>query len=316
VARKIRGQLAEIERKGRRFHVSVRLDAGAISDDNVNVGPSSDTVAVFPISVGTLVFTELDVAPESQPVEASGAYAAGTVEMLYDFGSAGGWGFTTDLNYYENWLDEQAYEARLVRGALGAKHASKQALFKGVVRAGRTWDGPDPLVDTVGVMPAYLRTFKPGGRRLYWISAVLAEHREYDTRNAYDGLYLGLEQTARLMLTDNASVFAGLRVADSNTDDSVFSYTGLSGIAGATAVLGRLSLSGSARYTYKDHDAREVLAPRDRVDKQWVLDAKATLRLFKNTGIELKHQRTDTVSTFDLYEYDRNVTMLGLWGRF
>ena len=316
VARKIKRQLAEIDRQGKRFHVSVRLDAGAIHDDNVNVGPSSDTVAVSPISMGPYVFTELSVDRESQPVDTSGAYAAATVETLYDFGQSGGWGAAADLNYYENWLDEQEYESRLVRVALGVKHASGKGIFKGVVRAARIWDGPDPLVDTVGIMPAYLRIFKPGGHRLYWVSALLAEHREYDTRNTYDGLYLGLEQTARLMLTDNTSVFAGLRVADNNADAAIFSYTGLSGVAGATVIWGRLNLSASARYTRNEHDAREVLAPRDRVDERLQLNAKATLRLFGKTGLELKHQYTDNASTFELYDYDRNVTMLGYWGRF
>ena len=44
--------------------------------------------------------------------------------------------------------------------------------------------------------------------------------------------------------------------------------------------------------------------------------AKATLRVFKNAGVEIKQQHTDNRSTFELYEYERNVTMVGLWGRF
>ncbi|MDP6630594.1 MAG: hypothetical protein QGH42_10265 [Kiritimatiellia bacterium] len=142
------------------------------------------------------------------------------------------------------------------------------------------------------------------------------EQRDYDTRDVYDGLYLGLEQTVRLMLTDMVSVYAGLRAADNDTDESVFAYSGLSGVLGSTITWKRLRLFASARYTYNDYDERETLAPRDRVDKTWLLNAKARLRLFGNTGIEVKQQVTESESTFDLYDYERNVTMVGLWGRF
>ncbi len=186
----------------KRFHIAVRIGAGAISDDNANVGPQDDTIAVSPLTVGSIIFTELTVAPESQPIDTSGAYASATVEMLYDFGRAGGWGWATDLNYYENGLDVEEEDSRLVKTVFGVKRATKQSLFRGNLYARRIWLGSDPLVDALGVQPVYLRRFKPGGHALYWVSALQVEQRDYDTRDVYDGLYLGLEQTARLMLTD------------------------------------------------------------------------------------------------------------------
>ncbi len=316
VARNIRKQLSELGRVDKRLHVSARIDAGTIADDNVNVGPRDDVIAVFPLTVGSTLFTELSVAPESQPIEVSGAYAAATLEMLYDFGRSGGWGLTTDLNYYENWLDETEEESRLVKAAFGAKRAAKRSLAKGELYARRIWLGSDPLVDAIGLQPVYLHRFKPAGRTLYWISAVQMEQRDYDTRNAYDGLFLGIEQTVRLMVTDHASVYAGLRGAHNDADAAVFAYRGLSGVTGATFTWKRLRLYASARYTHNDYDERETLAPRDRVDKIWLLNAKARLQLFGNTGIEVKQQHTGSDSTFDLYDYERNVTMVGLWGRF
>jgi tetratricopeptide (TPR) repeat protein len=167
VAENIRAHLDQIGRMDKRFHISVRVDAGAISDDNANVGPQDDTIAVAPLTVGSTIFTELAVAPESQPIDASGAYAAATVEMLYDFGRAGGWGWATDLNYYENWLDVEEEDSRLVKAVFGAKRATKQSLFRGNLYARRIWLGSDPLVDAFGVQPVYLRRFKPGGHALY-----------------------------------------------------------------------------------------------------------------------------------------------------
>ena len=316
VAGNVREQLSKLDRMDKRFHISTRFDAGAISDDNVNVGPRDDDIAVSPLTVGSTVFTELSVAPESQPIDASGAYAAATIEMLYDFGRSGGWGWTTDLNYYENWLDKEEEDTRFAKVAFGVKRATKRSLFKGNLYTGRIWLGSDPLVDTIGLQPAYLLTFKPGGRSLYWISALQIEQRDYDTRDVYDGLYIGIEQTARLMLTDHASVYAGLRLADKDADEPVFAYSGLSGVTGTTLTWKRLRLYASARYTRNDYDARETLAPEDRADKIWSLNAKARLRLFRNTGIEVKQQYTESESTFDLYDYERSVTMVGLWGRF
>jgi len=316
VAGNVREQLNQLGRMDKRFHISVRVDTGAISDDNANVGPQDDTVAISPLTVGSTLFTELSVAPESQPIDASGAYAAATVEMLYDFGQAGGWGWATDLNYYENWLDAEEEDSRLVKAVFGAKRATKESLSRGNLYARRIWLGSDPLVDAFGVQPVYLRRFKPGGHSLYWVSALQVEQRDYDTRDVYDGLYLGLEQTARLMLTDHASVYAGLRAADNDADEPVFAYSGLSGVMGTTMTWKRLRLYASARYTHNDYDERETLAPRDRVDRIWLLNAKARLRLFGNTGIEVKQQYTQSESTFDLYDYQRNVSMVGLWGRF
>ena len=141
VAKNIQGQLTELNRLGKRFHVSVRLDGGFIADDNVNVGPNSDTISISPISVGGLPYTALSVAPSSQPVDTEGAYAAAALALLYDGGRPGKWGLTTDLNYYENWLDADEHDTRLVQGAIGLKHAAKRGLFHGNVRAGRIWTG-------------------------------------------------------------------------------------------------------------------------------------------------------------------------------
>ena len=63
VARNIQAQLAELNRLNKRFQISARFDAGAISDDNVNVGPNADTISVFPFSVGDLEYNALSVAP-------------------------------------------------------------------------------------------------------------------------------------------------------------------------------------------------------------------------------------------------------------
>lgn len=315
VTRNIQDQLAALNHLSKRFQLSARFDAGAIADDNVNVGPNSDSIAVYPFTVGGLEYTALYVAPSSQPIDAEGAYAAATVAMLYDGGRPGHWGLSSDINYYENWLDEAEQETRLAQVALGLKHAAKHSLFQGSVRAGRIWTGSDTLVDTISIAPAYLRTFA-SRRDLHWISTALLQQREYDTRNAYDGLYAALEQVLRVMLSERASLFAGLRATHNNADHDAFTYTGLSSIAGASTIWGRLRLYASARYTRNDYDQREALAPEDRVDTQWLINAKASLRLMGNTGIELKHQYTDNGSTFDLYDYERNVTMVGLWGRF
>ncbi|NQU40797.1 MAG: DUF560 domain-containing protein [Lentisphaerae bacterium] len=315
VERNIESQLTDLNRLNKRFHLSARVDAGWISDDNVNVGPSTDLIQVFPIAVGSQTFTALAVAPASLPVEAEGGYAAAAIVMLFDGGRPSGWGLTADLNYFESWLDAEEHDTRLLQGGVGIKHAAKRGLFEGKLRAGRIWTGDDPLVDTIGLAPAYLRGFA-SAPRLHWISTALVEQRDYDTRDERDGIYLAAEQSLRLMLSKQASLFAGLRGAVDNADDSAFAYTGLSGVVGATATWGRLRLYTSARYTRNDYDTREVLAPEDRVDTQWLIDGRLTLQIVGNAGVELRQQYTDNVSTFDLYEYERNLTMIGLWGRF
>jgi hypothetical protein len=315
VTHNIKNQLADLDRMGKRFHISLRTDAGWISDDNVNVGPNTDLIPIFPITVGDIEYTALSVAPASLPVDTDGRYVAATVAMLYDAGRPSGWGVTSDLNFFESWLNADEHDTRLLQGALGMKHAAKRGLFQGNLRTGRIWTGDDPLVDTLGLAVAYLHSF-PAAPRLHWISTALVEQRDYDAFDSRDGTYIAAEQTLRRMLGEQAALSAGLRVAHDNTDESVFTYTGLSGIVGASATWGRLRLFTSARYTRNDFDTREALAPRNRVDTQWLFNARASLRIIGTTGIEVRQQHTANTSTFDLYDYERNMTMIGLWGRF
>lgn len=302
--------LDRIERENKRFNLSLRLSAGVLYDDNVNIGPASDLISIRPTSFGGSTLDTLVVSPDSQPQESWGEFAEGAVYMQYDAGAKGEWLIMSGVDYYETWLDEST-DREVLYGDVyaGPARVRKDNLINMPVRYAHIDQGSDSLVDILGVAPVYVVALRD---ELINSLGVTAEQRNYADFDERDSVYAELrDQVTRLFDNKNKSVTAAIGAFGEDADSDVNSNVGLlASLAGSVDLPWKSRLSVKGGYRGSWYDDPDPLAPEDREDHEFQGLVQLSKQFTKDWGIGLLYQYTTRDSTFDLYEYDRNFVNL------
>jgi tetratricopeptide (TPR) repeat protein len=317
VERRIRERLARLDRPAGRWDFDARVDAGWLQDDNVNIGPSAAVIGIAPTFFGSEAITRLTVAENAQPVEADGPFASACASLTCDTGRPGFWTVSLDGSYYQNWLgDASDHESAFVQGGLRLQRATRRRLRRFAFTAARVKRGGEPLADVYTFRPAAVRV--TAGGRAAWISSALCEWRDYDTLDPRDGVYAALGRTYRRLLGRSGhALYAGASLFGDFTDASEFQrYGARARLGGEIRLHTRAALFAQAQYGGAWFVDREALAPEDRQDRELDITAGLTTTLHPRWGIDLRYRVHDTASTFDLYEYDRNVMTVATWVTF
>ena len=102
-----------------------------------------------------------------------------------------------------------------------------------------------------------------------------------------------------------------------NTDSAAYTYSGCEGyLAGEVRLPWQITLYGQATYTDTGYQEKEDLAPEKRADNQARLVAGISKVINARCGIDANVHSTDNDSTFDLYEYQRQVTTISAYVNF
>ena len=315
----VESYMARMERQSRRSFFAGRVDVGLLYDDNVNIGPESDQIRIRPVTIGPFVFDALETGKEARPVEDYGLYASAVLSDAVDIGSRGGWLLAGQLSGYANWLeDAHDYESQFYEFSLDARYATRRCLLQLPAFAAQTRRGGDRLVNVFGVAPALLYATGHQGNR-QWRTLSRVEWRDFEEdRKAYNGVYATLGEALRMLFPErNLALDVAGRLFHDHTDADIYRHTGIEGSLRLEAELPcNTRLHGRARYAYLTFEEREPLAPEDRRDDFLELGAGLSFRLRPQWGIDVNYTYTDNTSTFDLYEYQRNVAALSTWITF
>jgi len=314
----VSGYIESTRRRSRRWNTSGRIDLGAFVDDNVNVGPDSDTVSISPLVFGSQTLTSLEVGETSRPADDMGLFGALALAGNYDVGRNGEWQLGADLLAYNNWLrDEHDEESRYFEISAGLQHIGRSSFLQLPATASFIGDGGSQLVNTYGVTPTF--RYVPGTLGLWAFDTnIRAEFRDWADIDERDSVFFDVTETVRRLVGSGGhSVSVALSLLHDHTDAAIYEYTGVAATATGTAHLPWESvLHVRLRYRYANYDERETLAPEDRVDSQWQIGVSLNKMLTDRFGAGLSYQFTTQSSTFDLYEYDRNVTSLSAFYQF
>jgi tetratricopeptide (TPR) repeat protein len=311
VRRNIEQYLRDVRSGKSRWRFAGRVEAGGLWDDNVNVGPASETVNIAPVVFGSQTFTTLSVNDDSQPLDSAGVFASASVAGTYDPGETAGWVVPMTASFYENWLEDGAdYETRYYQAVAGSRCYASSHVVDMPVKLAHIDSGDDALVDILGVIPSHV-AYQGQKRNLSFTTAGSLEARNYDSLDDRDGEFYSLGETVRKVLGEGRhEVSCNLAVFLDDTDAGIYRNSGLSlSLFGDFAVVRSLRTYGRLRFQDKSYDEREELAPEKREDSQVQLMVGLRSQ-FNRWGVDLNYQYTDNGSSFDLYEYTRNVVTL------
>lgn len=313
----IEAALREARRGLSRWSWGVRAETGWMNDDNVNVGPDSRTIWIAPILYGDTSISNLTVGESSRPVRADGLFAAVSVSTAYDIGSKETWVVTVDGSYYQNWLsDASEYESLFGLASVGLKRIGARSMTQIPVRMALMNFGHDPLLESYGIAPSYLYACGESGSLQANTSATV-EWRNYyrlDDRDGYTALFS--EELKQYLGNGGHNISAGVSASYDNARADAYSGVGVSGAIGGELVL-PLHVVAYARYRYArtTYAEREPLAPEDRVDAQTQVRVGIGRRT-RSWGVDACYQHTVNDSSFQLYQYTRNVVTISLSGAF
>lgn len=301
--------LQKIKQQTRAWDHWGRIEISAFGDDNVNFGPSVDSVSTI---IGVL-----EVSEKSLPRTETGLAAALSLLGMYDVGRKGGWSALGGMNYYQNWLHEP-----------GGHETLFLKLYGGMRRVtGRTWlqiplkiehirYGHAPLLDSYGVNASCL--YAQSGV-LHWMTTFACEYRDYPGGTARDAPYVALGETARFYLTRRRhSLACGLKLFGESPDEQSYQNQGWEARLVGEAVLPwctTLYVRIKCRETYYNGRALLDAKDEDRHDTYAQLTVGGSKMLRGALGVNGSYQVIVSDSSFDLYEYDRNVASAGVfWG--
>ena len=294
---------------------SIRMGAGAFHDDNVNAGPEVTTISIAPTSFGFITLDTLTVNPQSQPLDAAGYFVSGVASLLYDWGAQGYWMSGFDVSYFQNWMsDASDYEIQSINLSAGIRRIFPSGMLRIPLKYGYTAYGHNPLVQQMGISPVWMQASSTS-KDLKWMTMGSIEQRDYDSLITRDGWYYSLSETLRYRINPRGDLTATAGLFRDQPDDPVYRQTGFSLTFRVDYKLPWKSrFYGQIKRTSGDFDEPEVLMrlPREDVQNQLMLGLARTL--WAGTGIDASIQRTENNSTFDLYQYERNVlTVSGYW---
>jgi hypothetical protein len=294
------------------------VDVGGFDDDNVNVGPDSESIGIAPIIFGSQTFDSLTVGEESRPAKAVGGFASGVLSAAYDMGDPREWAASFAGAYYQNWLDgERSHESSYYRVSSGLGYLGGRSLLDLSVSAGHIDNGHESLVNMFAFSPGFRCV---GGTRAdwQWTTAGTVEYRDYDSLNDRDGVYVSVGETLkRFTGARRNTVSMGIVVSHDYTDEAVYENTAVEWNVGAEFRLPWTStLYGRMRYVDSSYAEPELLAPEKRADTQIQFTVGLNKMITRRWGVDVNQQMTDNSSTFGLYTYSRNVTTISTFCTF
>ncbi len=303
----IRRFLARLDAEERRWGFSGELRLTGFYDDNANYGPSS-------MRVDTLL-GPLEVSPESEPLEVWGMSAAFIGNALYDVGGRGDWFATGGLSLY-NSFTEYADEVSVGYGrvTLGLRHVAPRREIDLPLKVDYFGFGNDALLWSAGAEPGIV--WRPL-ESLSGVARVSAEYRDYDSDGGRDaGFYRAGGYVTHRPGRDArtaVSLLAGVFLEDADADG--FRNDGYdAGVLGEAGLPWRTTVYGFAMYRKATYDGVlfEGLQPEPRDDDQWQFGGGLRTRIGQKWETDLGYRYVVNESTFELYEYERNVVSLGV----
>ncbi len=303
----IRRYLARLSAEERRWGFNGEIRLSAFYDDNANFGPSS-------LMIDTLL-GPLQVAPESEPLEAWGLSAALVGNALYDLGTRGGWFATGGLALY-NSFTEHADEVSVgyARASLGLRHATSRREIDLPAKVEYFGFGNDDLLSSVGVEPGLV--WRP---LQAWSGTArgTAEYRDYAAGEDRDAaFYRAAASVTHRPGRDPrhaVSFLAAAFLEDAN--EAGHRNDGFeAGLLGEAGLPARTSVYAFALYRlarYGDILFADV-QPEARDDDQWQFGGGLRRRFGERWEADFGYRFVVNESSFDLYDYQRNVVSLGV----
>jgi len=311
VRKSIESCLSEVKNRMTRWFYSGNVEIGALYDSNVNVGPDSQVIQISPVIVGNTRITELQLKDPSKPRDTTGLSAGAGLRAMYDIGGPGDWLGTADAAAYRNWLEEGSFETVSAQAGIGIKLMMERGFFQLPYRARYIEYGGEPLAWIHGIYPSF--AYVPqnlNGVSLFTTAS--AELWEFDTYTLRDGYYLSIGETARQSFEGGRyNIYGGAELQYNKADSDVYTYSCAGALAGADCRLPwKLNAMAEVRYFYRDYSEKEALAPRVRRDNQYIISAGLAREMSERFTVSLVYNAVINDSTFDLYEYRRNIVTL------
>lgn len=303
----IRRYLARLDAEERTWGFTGEIRLTAFYDDNANYGPSS-------MVVDTLL-GPLQVAPRSEPLDVWGTSVALIGHALYDMGGRGGWFGTGGLSLYNSFTEHSDEVAvGYGRATLGLRHVASRREIDLPVKVDYFGFGNDPLLWAAGVEPGLV--WRPLES---WSGAarVTAEHRDYEADGGRDaGFYRAGGYLTHRPGRDPRNAVSLLAAAFlEDADAEGYRNEGIeAGVLLEAGLPWRTSVYGFALYRGADYDGIlfEGIQPAPRDDDQWQFGGGVRTRWGGRWETDLGYRHVRNESTFELYEYERNVVSLGV----
>jgi len=314
VRKNIEDGLNLIRQARKTWFLNGRIDAGYTDDSNVNVGPDSRTIGIDPIIFGSSRIATLTVGEESLPLEAQGYFMSVAVFGACDAGENGGWMTTMDGAYYGNWFNANlsSNESSFYQAVVGMRDTEEKNMVKFPVRFAHVIRGQDALLDMYGFTPSYQCVYGQKADFLLLSTDATIEYRDWTEIDDRDSVYFSVsERIQHVFGAQKNNVGCMASIFHDHTEAAEYQNTGGAlGVDGGLRLSGNLMLYGRARYTHSEYAAKETLAPEKRRDDQFDLAGGLNLMITAECGLDANFAWTDNISTFDLYQYNRNVTTI------
>ncbi|MCK5850733.1 MAG: ankyrin repeat domain-containing protein [Kiritimatiellae bacterium] len=304
--------LKTVKKQSGEWLLSARIDAGYLDDSNVNIGPDSSIISIWPIILGSELIDSLTIKDSSKPLGADGPFLSLTGSASYDCGKPGGWSGMGAASYYQNRLDDAPdKESSFGQIMAGMKKAGRRDVLLLPLKIAHITTGDDPLINIYGINPSYIRGSGHSGAMM-WQTSLLVESRDYDELDDRDSTYFLIAETMKQSFGDGKhSIFMGLNFFHDHTDAASYENTGNTWLMGAEFGLAwGFTLYARGRHVSTDYKQRETLAPEKRSDTQNRVTIGLGKKITNRWSINLNYQKTDNSSTFGLYHYTRDVTTI------
>lgn len=304
--------LSFVEDSERRWRISGLLEISAFYDSNVNYGPLHDRITT---PMGTMRLEDMD------ETDSCGVGLGFSGDFSYRLSEqANGWYTFANLQGYQSILENNADDFNLLafRTRAGLRHLEQDSLLEVNGAYNYIGQGDHSLLNGYGV--------DVGGAILQSDRICHSlyghyEYRDYLRSFAERGNYVALDYSIRYALDENAksSVRLLLRAFNNDTDRKAMDNYGTEvHLLAETALPWGLQIYGGGGWRYSKYG--DILYPIIQDDKREDNEAIALIgirkRLPMNLQADLSYRHSRTYSSFDLFEYDRDIVTLVLSKRF
>jgi len=301
----------------RRWSTSVHVSGGFFYDDNVNVGPDDAEIRIRPIEFLGASIDTLTVSADSRPQEAWGLFGFAEARGVYDIGARGDWAVAAQSRYYQTTLDNASDFELLYVGFMPAlQHHGRRHYLEWPLQYERIERGGESLVDFFGTQPAFTHRAGPTD---YWTTTGTAQYRDYDELDNRDAVYLEIGESYRHFYSTAAgsSLVLAVAIFYEDADDNAFSNYGLEPRFGFEwPLFGGIRGYLRGKYRGEWYEAREDLADDDRQDNELQAIAGLQFPMGDHYTLDASYQYTRNFSSFDIYDFDRNILTFSVHARF
>jgi tetratricopeptide (TPR) repeat protein len=311
VADNVRDLLKKITILQSEWTTHARLSASIMYDSNPNAGPSSRNIAIAPVQLGSLILDTLTVGDDTMPQDSLGCWVSGSLLGVRDIGRRGSWSAFGALNMSHISLqDAREYDTTVVGALAGLELAAKRGNLQLPVRLDNVILSGDSFALIAGAGANYSQALDSGA---HWVSGASLDYSDYNGSSARDSARTSLSQGIIWRFNPMASLITGVAVHHEKADSDVYTNTGFEPyVAGHYLLTSKVRLQGRLSYKTSLYDEKELLAPEDREDRRLALSFDMRYRVNRSTDAALGYQFTQNDSTFDIYEYDRNLVSISL----